>query len=313
VMDAAAFPTSVGVNPSATILAVAEYKIEKFLERYGHKKEWKPPKDGARVKDWIAKHGGPDLDPLNRAMPQNGALSLPIIGLRFRERMRGFSTPANEAGLIDQLERHPQRIDELIEKFKNAEDRGIGDAPLIDVRVRATVSDLAQLVSTAPTVTPTTICLAGFAVVGNNRFKLANDSYLQMFVTPSKKTPHPLRFFRYKLFLDDAAGQRTWTLDGRKVLRDDPGSDMWLDTSTLFFEMAGTNQLHRGILRLSLQDFLRMQLPSMRITGTQDPTRKSLALLAFYKYFAREIGNIYAERAKTLVTLFTDAMRSLNV
>ena len=33
VMDAAAFPTSVGVNPSATIAAIAEYKIERFIRK----------------------------------------------------------------------------------------------------------------------------------------------------------------------------------------------------------------------------------------------------------------------------------------
>jgi hypothetical protein len=35
VMDAAAFPRSVGVNPSAAILAIAEYKVEKFIDRPG--------------------------------------------------------------------------------------------------------------------------------------------------------------------------------------------------------------------------------------------------------------------------------------
>ena len=34
VMDAAAFPTSVGVNPSATIAAVAEFKIERFIHNH---------------------------------------------------------------------------------------------------------------------------------------------------------------------------------------------------------------------------------------------------------------------------------------
>ena len=33
VMDAAAFPTSVGVNPSATIAAIAEYKVEQFIRK----------------------------------------------------------------------------------------------------------------------------------------------------------------------------------------------------------------------------------------------------------------------------------------
>ena len=33
VMDGAAFPRAVGVNPSATIAAVAEFKIERFIRQ----------------------------------------------------------------------------------------------------------------------------------------------------------------------------------------------------------------------------------------------------------------------------------------
>ena len=44
-MDAAAFPTSVGVNPSATIAAVAEYKIEQFIR--GERK--RKPRRGERA------------------------------------------------------------------------------------------------------------------------------------------------------------------------------------------------------------------------------------------------------------------------
>ena len=57
VMDAAAFPASVGVNPSATILAVAEYKIEQFIRFYTGEPTWESA-DRKNVAAWLPKPEG---------------------------------------------------------------------------------------------------------------------------------------------------------------------------------------------------------------------------------------------------------------
>ena len=67
VMDAAAFPTSVGVNPSATVAAIAEYKIERFIRKYGESSQaaWRA-RDHEQAEQWITTHTRDALDPLNR-------------------------------------------------------------------------------------------------------------------------------------------------------------------------------------------------------------------------------------------------------
>ena len=63
VMDAAAFPTAVGVNPSATIVAVAEYKIERFIKKVLGMGEFERKPLDADVTAWVQRHRA-SLDPI---------------------------------------------------------------------------------------------------------------------------------------------------------------------------------------------------------------------------------------------------------
>ena len=49
------------------------------------------------------------------------------------------------------------------------------------------------------------------------------------------------------------------------------------------------------------------------ITGTTDPARKSWALLAFYKYFAGELADIYMKRADALKDAFFKLVTGIHV
>lgn len=93
VMDAAAFPTSVGVNPSATIAAVAEYKISAFI-RDKIDPDWQAEADD-EVQAWLDQEPWGDgrtnaelLDPIPTAESREPA-SKPV-GIRFEEAMEGF-------------------------------------------------------------------------------------------------------------------------------------------------------------------------------------------------------------------------------
>jgi hypothetical protein len=161
--------------------------------------------------------------------------------------------------------------------------------------------------------------ISGFVEIGPKpdvgerpRFAVRPGSFLEMFVRPADDTPPLRRFFRYRVVFDDEQS-KTWTLDGRKVLRNDLGQDLWLDTATLYFEMSADSERRRGILRLSFNDFLQKQLKSSTINGTPDPTRQIWALLAFYRYFAKELSRVYAGRAGELMKLFSSAMTGINV
>ncbi len=103
------------------------------------------------------------------------------------------------------------------------------------------------------------------------------------------------REMRYRLWLRDLAGAPV-TLYGFKDVRDDPGLDVWSDTSTLYVtllrghvppggegEVAGA-----GVLRILPRDFAR-QLTTFRASG-QGPMG---SLARFGKFFGRSLGDVY--------------------
>ena len=51
----------------------------------------------------------------------------------------------------------------------------------------------------------------------------------------------------------------------------------------------------------------------MKITGTADPARQSWALMAFYKYFARELTDVYVTRADAIRKTLFELVTSIHV
>jgi len=114
----------------------------------------------------------------------------------------------------------------------------------------------------------------------------------------------------YRLFFHDAE-HRPLTLSGRKVVRDDPGIDVWSDTTTLFTRILrghvteeeeraaeadaqhfGQMVMASGILRIHLTDFLR-QLTTLRVEGPTLADRTSAAV-RFGRLFFGKLWDAYA-------------------
>ena len=129
---------------------------------------------------------------------------------------------------------------------------------------------------------------------------------------------------RFNLFRDDGAGTKrmvyraTLTADdgarydfrGHKVVRDDPGFDLWPDTTTLFIEVrrldgGGDAPALRGVLRIAVADFAR-QLTTMRPTGAPSAGARAKALAAFGGFFAGSLFEVYGGIGRPL-TRFDDA------
>ncbi len=99
----------------------------------------------------------------------------------------------------------------------------------------------------------------------------------------------------YELGLE-ADGQ-DYYFAGRKEVRDDPGFDVWSDTTTLF------TSLHRGadksgeivasgVLRLNALDLAEL-LSTLEVTGTDELSAKAEAVAKFGKFFAGELWDSY--------------------
>lgn len=100
--------------------------------------------------------------------------------------------------------------------------------------------------------------------------------------------------YRATLTADDGA---CCEFRGHKVVRDDPGFDLWSDTTTLYIELRrrGTPEASaplRGVLRIAVTDFVR-QLATMQPTGPDSAKARANALADFGAFFAGSLFKIY--------------------
>lgn len=107
----------------------------------------------------------------------------------------------------------------------------------------------------------------------------------------------------YRLHFTDGVGHPI-TLTGHKVIRNDPGLDLWPDTTTLFTRLLrghvdsdgedGSELIASGVLRVQKLDFAR-QLTTFRASG---PTLAAAgaALVRFGRLFMGHLWRIYGRR-----------------
>lgn len=306
VMDAAAFPSAVGVNPSATIAAVAEYKAETFIkdvlgeQRHAAWKAKTSPQPKA-LDRWIAnlKRDYDDdhvLDPLARIEPwESASPSSASLGLGFDETMSGFIED-----LTNGSRKRPDGefdwkslagLDDKRDVFERAEETGLDQDNLLTLNVTANIDDLDRFFRTQRQGLAALIGLSGdIRLKQGDAYKLDPEkSALQIFLSTPPLTDKEdrsaksqenkrRRFFRYRIQASPARegmdpNSKIW-IQGAKILSDQSGFDVWQDLSTLYAE--GFDQeprpglcpapIFRGILRLAPLDFFDKQLQTIKIT-----------------------------------------------
>ena len=101
---------------------------------------------------------------------------------------------------------------------------------------------------------------------------------------------------RYRMQLHSEAG-RVWYVDGHKNLRDDPGFDMWTDSTTLFTTIYDgpddqSPVVGRGVLRLNVADFTR-QLTTMSAVRAPNAAAGVKAVARFGAFFFKDLWDQY--------------------
>lgn len=303
VMDAAAFPGPVGVNPSATILALAEWKCERFIRDVLGQADWTPAQRETATR-W-ADLRRPMLDPLARerrpATPTDPPRSQPI-GIAFHERMVGRLLPAGGSRA----------------------DVGAGEGQTsIELDLDVSIEDLERLISSQRSADPIHAVVAGeVRLVGDTSgfvgatgerpdsgsLSLRIDSSvsrLGLFVDPDARGLGPrYRSLAYWLELEStgkAAANERFLLAGRKRAQPGAEGEVWSELSTLPFELArvGDPASNRsGLVRLPAAVFVGEQLKGMRATGTSDPAQQTWALVAFTRFFMGNVIDLYGPKAR---------------
>lgn len=274
VMDAAAFPGPVGVNPSATIAAIAEYKARLFLEKHGRDTaELDSEREEATryvnkqrgALDPFGSSGqvypGPDdAEPIHRsAEPIHQAL-----GIGFKEKMSGNVAGSSGDRKIDTALR--VKIDDLGAFLARHARDGIARAPIV---------------------------WGSLQVEGNPCVELdPARSYMKIMVDRGiDATGREVRTLQYYLVPKGADASQN-RLEGKKTVRDDEGFDAWDDTTTLFFQLYEAGTPYEGVLRQPASEFFGGQLPSFR-ADTDDPARQVWAIMSFGRFFFGHLVDVY--------------------
>ncbi len=104
------------------------------------------------------------------------------------------------------------------------------------------------------------------------------------------------RNMRYRMKMTTETG-KTYFFDGFKVIRNDPGLDLWPDTTTLYItihdgETADSPILGKGILTIDPLDFMR-QISTMQVRHTDSLIDRLKARVNFGKFFFGDLFDIY--------------------
>jgi len=91
-------------------------------------------------------------------------------------------------------------------------------------------------------------------------------------------------------------------LSGKKMIRDDPGFDLWKDTTTLFTHMhRGSDKIGTivgaGILELKPRELMKL-ISSMHITNAAPTKEKIKSTREFGQFFMGELWDSYAKKLK---------------
>jgi len=97
------------------------------------------------------------------------------------------------------------------------------------------------------------------------------------------------------------AGQ-AYYLEGHKVVRDDPGFDLWSDTTTLYTTLhQGKDQsgpvVGAGRLSLGVTDLVKL-VTTVRVTNASGPAQKASTIAAFGRFFLGKLWTTYAHHAE---------------
>ena len=90
-------------------------------------------------------------------------------------------------------------------------------------------------------------------------------------------------------------------LAGKKEVRDDPGFDLWTDTTTLFTQLhQGTDKngpvVGAGILRLGVRDLLKL-ISTVTVINAQSTTDKAATIAKFGQFFMGELWDSYVKNS----------------
>ncbi|MBG0832628.1 GMC family oxidoreductase [Planomonospora sp. ID67723] len=267
VLDGAALPGPVGANPALTIAAFSDRACEHILDASAHLRAHPATRPAARP----AERAGASPAPVAHTAPREAT------SLSFTEEMHGHVS----LGVADPAE---------------GERLGRENGHRLTVHLTVTMDDVDRFVTDAGHEAAMTGWVSCDELGGEHL--PVSAGWFNLFVKGGDPTR---RRMLYRLHFTDAGGNPL-TLVGHKDVCDDPGVDVWRDTSTLYVQLlqghttpagdADAPLVAAGVITIHLSDFLR-QLTTFRTRGPDGPA----GLARFGRLFLGELWETYHDLA----------------
>ena len=196
------------------------------------------------------------------------------VGIQFTETMRGYFSS------------------KVKDDYESAAGQGEKDGSQFEFTLTVTADDLdnflneenhqARLVGsvTAPAISPQPLKV--------------NDGEFNLFVVDVSRVETRKMRYRMQMVAEDG---KVYYLDGFKLIHNDPGFDLWSDTTILYIDVYdGENDssplLGKGILKILPEDFMR-QMTTIKATNAETIEQNLEAVARFGYFFAGVLFEIY--------------------
>ena len=277
IADGAVMPGPVGPNPSLTIAGLADRFADAILDDIKAAAVSAPSPAGASASRATSAAGAASPAP---APPARPPASEHPASVEFTEEMKGFIAFGE---------------DDYDKGFR----RGRRDKTKCMFHLTITMDDIERFIEDPDHPGSADGYVHCDALGG--RLPVSRG-WFNLFVEAGERGERKLML--YRLFLEDGEGHPI-TLSGFKEVENDPGIDIWSDTSTLFTSIlaghvdpggdddAAAALIARGVLHILPQDFVK-QLTTFRI----DPPHRVDALARFSALFAGDLWEVFGPGGK---------------
>ncbi|MDJ0734226.1 MAG: GMC family oxidoreductase [Nostocaceae cyanobacterium] len=220
----------------------------------------------AKDRGWTINYDLPSV-PVSSSAPKK-------MGIQFTETMRGyFSTQVKE-------------------DYEEAAENGEKEDSIFEFTLTVIADDLDELLN-HPDHPAKMVGTVTAPAISAEPMTVTNGEFNLFVLSPEQSKT---RQMLYRMQMTAETGEKYY-FEGFKQIHDDPGFDIWSDTTTLYITVRSGDGndspvLGKGILKIQPLDFMK-QMTTLKVMNASSVSQKLEALDRFSRFFAGTLSEIY--------------------